>query len=175
MIQEKLLMKESHYQRTLNFGHRGASGLAPENTLAAFELAADLGADGIECDVQLSRDGQVVICHDSDVDRTTNAHGRVHDFTAKQLGQMDAGSWFKPAFVAQHIPTLQELIGRLGDRLLFNIELKPASSRSEGLEEAFAAIVRENNLYDRLITSSFNPSALRRLHRIDPRIDLGVC
>ena len=167
-------MHESYYGQTLNFAHRGASATAPENTLAAFVLAAELGAAGIEFDVQLSRDGVPVICHDFSVDKTTDHTGRVSDFTLEEIKQMDAGSWFGPEFAGERIPTLEELVDAVGQRLLLNLELKTAAMRANGLEEAVAAIIEERALYDRIIVSSFNPLALRRLHQIDPRVDLGL-
>ncbi len=167
-------MREEYYARPLVFGHRGASADAPENTLAAFELAADMGADGVELDVQLSKDGEAVICHDFFVDKTTNAHGRVDAFTVEELRALDAGSWFSPAFVGQYIPTLRELFERLGRRLLFNVELKSESLRDNGLERRVAQLIREFDLYDRVIVSSFNPAALWRMRRLDRRVDLGL-
>ncbi|MGQ9516894.1 MAG: glycerophosphodiester phosphodiesterase [Anaerolineae bacterium] len=167
-------MREDYYARPLVFGHRGASAAAPENTLAAFELAAEMGADGVELDAQLSQDGEVVICHDFFVDKTTNTHGRVDSFTAAELRALDAGSWFSPAFAGQYIPTLRELFERLGRRLLFNVELKSESLRDNGLERRVAGLIHDFDLYDRVIVSSFNPAALWRMRRLDPRIDLGL-
>jgi glycerophosphoryl diester phosphodiesterase len=167
-------MHASYYGKTLNFGHRGASAHAPENTLAAFILAAEQGAAGIEFDVQLSSDGVPVICHDFSVDKTTDHQGKVSDFTLSELKQMDAGSWFGPAFAGERIPTLDELVDAVGDRLLLNLELKTAALRANGLEEAVAAVIRRRSLYDRIIVSSFNPAALVRLRQLDEQIDLGL-
>lgn len=167
-------MKESHYDRILCFGHRGAAGLAPENTLAAFLLAAEAGADGIECDAQLTRDGRVVLCHDETVDRTTNGHGRVTQFTLAELQRLDAGAWFAPRYAGERIPTLEQVVERLDERMLLNVELKRDAIRSDGLEDAVAGIVRRYHLYDRLIVSSFNHLALWRLRRIDARLHLGL-
>jgi len=167
-------MNEQYYDHVLNFAHRGASAAAPENTLVAFELAAELGADGIELDVQLSRDGEVVICHDFNVDKTTNASGRVSDFTLSALKQMDAGSWFGEEFAGETIPTLDETIERVGSRLLLNVELKTGAIRANGLEEKVGDIIQKRDFHSRVIVSSFNPFALLRMHRVDPRIDLGL-
>ena len=111
-------------RRPLNFAHRGASHEAPANTLAAFLLAVDLGAEGIELDVHLSKDGHVVVIHDFDVAATTDGQGLVCDKTLAELKDLDAGSWFDPVFAGQRIPTLQEVIDAVGGRLLLNIELK---------------------------------------------------
>jgi len=167
-------MHASYYGQPLNFAHRGASATAPENTLAAFELAAEHGADGIEFDVQLTRDGMPVICHDFSVDKTTDHQGTLSGFTLSEIKEMDAGDWFGTEFAGERIPTLDELIDVVGHRLLLNLELKTTAAKSNGLEEAVAASIRQRNLYDRIIVSSFNPLALRRLHRLDPRIDLGL-
>ena len=167
-------MNEHYYTHVLNFAHRGASAAAPENTLAAFELAVYLGADGIELDLQLSRDGEVAICHDFNVDKTTNASGRVSDFTLSDLKQMDAGSWFSEEFSGETIPTLDETIERVGSRLLFNVELKTGAIRANGLEEKVGDIIQRRDFHSRVIVSSFNPFALLRMHRVDPRIDLGL-
>jgi glycerophosphoryl diester phosphodiesterase len=167
-------MRESFYGQTLTFAHRGASATAPENTLAAFELAVEHGADGIEFDIQLTRDGVPIICHDFSVDKTTDHQGKVSDFALSEIKEMDAGAWFGPEFAGERIPTLDELIDAVGHRLLLNLELKTAAVKANGLEEAVAVIIRQSDLYDRIIVSSFNPLALRRLHRLDPRIDLGL-
>ena len=96
----------------LILAHRGASGYAPENTLAAFDLARRMGANGIETDVQLSRDGVMVLVHDERVDRTTDGSGRVADLTWEQLARLDAGSWFAPAFAGQRIMQLAPFLDR---------------------------------------------------------------
>ena len=119
--------------RPLNFAHRGASHEAPANTLAAFLLATELGADGIELDVQLSKDCQVVVIHDYTVDATTDGHGPVAGFTLEELRALDAGSWFDPALAGQRILTLQEVLDVVGDQLLLNIELKTRSLRDDGM------------------------------------------
>ena len=167
-------MNEQFYSHVLDLAHRGASAAAPENTLAAFELAADMGADGIELDAQLSRDGEVVICHDFNVDKTTNASGRVSDFTLSELKGMDAGSWFGEEFAGETIPTLDETIERVGSRLLLNVELKSAAIRANGLEEKVSNIIQKWDFHERVIVSSFNPFALLRMYSVDPRIDLGL-
>ncbi|HET7089154.1 MAG TPA: glycerophosphodiester phosphodiesterase family protein, partial [Anaerolineae bacterium] len=104
--------------RPLNLAHRGASAYAPENTLAAFRLAAEMGADGLEIDAKLSRDGAIVILHDATVDRTTSGSGRVSDLTLSQLKSLDAGSKFRSRFAGEHVPTLDEVIDAVGDRLI---------------------------------------------------------
>jgi glycerophosphoryl diester phosphodiesterase len=166
---------ESYYlDRPLNFAHRGASHEAPENTLAAFLLAAELGADGIELDAQLSKDGQVVVIHDFVLETTTDGQGPVQDRTLAELKELDAGSSFDPLFAGQRIPTLQQVVETVGHHLLLNIELKTKRARDARLAQAVTRIVEENHLLDRVIVSSFNPLALRQVRQLNPWIPLGL-
>ena len=160
--------------RPLNLAHRGACAVAPENTVRAFLRAIELGADGVELDVQLSADGAVVVCHNYDVDKTSNGHGRIADLTLAQLKALDFGGWFGPEFKDERIPTLDEVFDSLGTQVLVNIELKTESLRSHGLEAAVAGIIARRRVHDRVIVSSFNPVALRRLRRLDPQIEIGL-
>ena len=144
---------------TLVFGHRGALAHAPQNTLAAFELAAQQGAQGIELDVQLSKDGQLVVIHDYSVDATTDGQGKVAEMTLAQLKQLDAGSWFAPDFAGERIPTLDEVFAAVGDKLLINVEIKASAP---GIESAVADCVRRHKLDSRVLVSSFDAAVLRR-------------
>jgi glycerophosphoryl diester phosphodiesterase len=113
------------------WAHRGASGLAPENTLAAFSLAEQLGADGIELDVHLSRDGVPVVMHDETVDRTTDYRGAIADFSLSTLQTLDAGRWFDRKFAGEPVPTLAEVLSWADNRLRLNIEIKsPQAGRA---------------------------------------------
>jgi len=163
-----------YLDRPLNFAHRGASHEAPANTLAAFLLAVDLGADGIELDVHLSKDGHVVVIHDFDLAATTHGQGLVRDKTLAELKELDAGSWFDPVFAGQCIPTLQEVIDAVGHRLLLNIELKTRGWGDGGLAARVVQIVEQNGLVDRVILSSFNPLAVWRAKRRNPQIATGL-
>jgi len=158
----------------LNIAHRGASAAAPPNTLAAFEKAIELGADGVEFDVHLSADGVPVVIHDFTVDSTTDGSGRVAEMTLAQLKQLDAGSHFDPAFAGERIPTLGEVLEAVGGRLLLNIELKSTSLRDNGLEQAVIAQVEQHSLGDSVLFSSFNPFSLRRAKRIASHIPVGL-
>lgn len=160
--------------RVLNLGHRGASHDAPENTLPAFRLAAEMGADGVELDAQLSADGEVVVIHDFRVDKTTNGRGPVKTQTLAELKTLDAGSHFHPSFAGTPIPTLQEVFAALGPVLLFNVELKTMALRDEGLEAEVIRLVEDHHLQDRVVLSSFNPFALQRAFRVNPRIKRGL-
>ena len=159
--------------RTLNIAHRGASAVAPQNTLAAFRRAAELGADGVELDVHLSADLVPVVIHDSTVDRTTDGTGRVADLPLAALKELDAGSWFDPTFAGERIPTLEEVFEEIGKSLLINVELKPEPGRGRGLEAAVVRLVARHGLTDRVLLSSFDPFALRRTRRLSPHIPVG--
>jgi glycerophosphoryl diester phosphodiesterase len=165
---------ESGSQRALNIAHRGASAVAPANTLAAFSKAVELGADGIEFDVHLSADGVPVVIHDSAVDATTDGSGQVAEIDLAQLKQLDAGAYFDPAYAGERIPTLEEVLQAFGDRLLLNIELKSTSPRDNGLERAVLALVKQYKLENRVLLSSFNPFSLRRAKRIAPHVYVGL-
>ena len=160
--------------RPLNFGHRGAPKAAPENTLAAFEKAREAGADGVELDVMLSADGEVVVLHDFRVERTTDGQGRAGTLTLSELKALDAGSWFGPQFGGERIPTLREVFEWAGKDILLNIELKSVSPRSDGLEAKVVDIVREYGLQRRVLLSSFNPLVLRRVKQMAPDLNTGL-
>lgn len=157
----------------LVFGHRGASAYAPMNTLSAFELAADQGADGIELDVHRTRDGHIVIVHDYTVDKTTNGSGRITEMTLAQARALDAGSWFGDAFRGAQIPTLDEVFESVGRRLYVNVELKTESRETDGLEQATADVITRHNMQRRVIVSSFNPLALARFRALLPDVPAG--
>jgi glycerophosphoryl diester phosphodiesterase len=150
------------------FGHRGASTGAPENTLAAFQLALQKGAQGIEFDVKLTADGEVVVLHDQTLDRTTDASGDLRSYTLQQLSSINAGSWFNREFSGEQIPTLRSVLEIFSEHLLLNIELTNYASPSDPLPEKVAGIVNEFDLRGRILFSSFNPGVLRRLKNILP-------
>lgn len=148
--------------RVLNIGHRGASRAFPENTLAAFRAACDSGADMCELDVQLSRDGAVVVIHDDTVDRTTNGRGEVSGLTLAELKSLDAGR-------GERIPTLEEVFAATTGRCGLNIELKIA-----GVERQVAEIMRKYDATETSMVSSFDWSALEAMRTIAAEIRAGV-
>ncbi len=158
----------------LNMGHRGAREAAPENTLSSFLAAEMMGAHGIELDVMFSKDDKLVVIHDYDLDATTNGKGPVKGYTLAEIKKMDAGSWFDEAFTGERIPTLQEVIEVLDPETLINIELKTETPATDGLESAVVDVIREYNLYSRVIVSSFNPIALMRVKWADKNIPVGL-
>ena len=141
--------------------HRGASGHAPENTLAAVVLAADQGAVMTEIDVQLSADGQAVVIHDETLDRTTTGRGPVAEHTLAELQALDAGSWFGEKWQGEKIPTLAEVIMAVGGRLKLNIELKGAGGPE--LEAEVVRVVKEHGFADRCLLTSFDHARIDRL------------
>jgi glycerophosphoryl diester phosphodiesterase len=143
----------------LVIAHRGASGTCPENTLAAFRRAEALGADMIELDVQLARDGNVVVIHDWTLDRTTDGSGPVAARSLAELRALDAGGWFASAFSGERVPTLAEVLAEV--RLAINVELKPLGD--DGLEASALAVVEMAGALERVVFSSFEMTALERL------------
>lgn len=144
--------------RPLIIGHRGASADAPENTLAAFALALEQNADGIEFDVQLCADGVPVIMHDDTVDRTCDGAGRVAALTLRELQRL--------TIAQEHtIPTLDELFEMLGRRALYNVELKALGVNDGGLAAAVANCIEGHGVGDRVIISSFSPFVVRAARR----------
>lgn len=160
-------------KRVLVYGHRGASAYAPMNTIPAFELAAEQGADGIELDVHLSKDGHLVIVHDFSVDKTTDGEGTVTEMTLAELKAFDAGSWFGSKFAGTRIPTLDEVFDAVGQKLYINIEIKSLSVHGDGVEEAVAKCIVKHQMQERVIVSSFNPKVLKRFRKISPDIPLA--
>lgn len=159
---------------TLVIGHRGASAYAPMNTLPAFELAANQGADGIELDVHLSKDGALIVLHDFTVDHTTNGVGLAREMTLAELKNLDAGAKFKTSFVGTRIPTLDEVFEHVGGRFtVINVEIKSETEQTDGVEQVTADCIRRHNMGNRVIVSSFNPLALRRFRQIAPEVPIG--
>jgi glycerophosphoryl diester phosphodiesterase len=157
----------------LVIAHRGASGHAPENTLAAFKRALGLGATFIETDLQLTRDSRFVAMHDATVNRTTNGQGKVHDLTLAELRRLDAGSWFGSEFAGERIPTLEEVLefSKKND-VVFYLELKPGGSW--GGEHALVGALRESGEIPRAVVISFDADILARVRRIEPTLMTGL-
>lgn len=154
-------------------GHRGAAGLAPENTLAAFRVAADLRIDGVEFDVQRSADGHLVVFHDDLLDRVTDGKGPVWEQPLAALQRLDAGSYFATRFRGERIPTLRETLDYLrGTDLLLFIELKDPW-RFPGMEAQVIAQVREFGLVERVQMRSFYHDALHEVFRLAPELAIS--
>jgi glycerophosphoryl diester phosphodiesterase len=167
-------MKKS---KLLIIAHRGASGYAPENTLAAFKKAIELKADYIELDVQLTKDGELVIIHDSNVARTTNGTGEVCELTYEEIRKLDAGKWFHMKFSEQRIPTLQEVITVCSGKIGLLIEIKNPNLYPS-IAEKLALELKKNNLdapqNDEVIVQSFDFELLKTFNKFAPNIPLGL-
>lgn len=153
------------------FAHRGSSGTHPENTLAAFKEAARLPIYGVELDVHLTKDGEIVVIHDETIDRTSNGSGLVKNMTLKELKSYDYGSWFSKAFKGETIPTLEEVFQvYLNANHMINIELKSDVYAYEGLEEKVVALIHQYGFEERVIISSFNHEAIRKIKQLQPEL-----
>lgn len=158
----------------LVIAHRGASDIAPENTLAAFRAAYELGADGFETDVQLTRDRKMVIHHNYTVDARSNGSGRVCDKTEEELRRLDFGSWKGPAFAGERIPTLAECLEMAKRFSMVNIELKAPVDRTVPYVEPVARAIRAAGLEDRVRISSFDHTLLREMKSLLPAVRVGA-
>lgn len=153
------------------YAHRGASQYAPENTLPAFALAAQQGADGIELDVHLTKDGQLVVIHDETLDRTTSGTGWVKDHTLAQLRQLCADNHM-PGFAQARIPTLEEVLALVQPTgMLVNIELKTSILWYEGIEEKTLDLVRKMGMDSRVVYSSFNHYSIEKVRQLAPEAE----
>lgn len=160
-----------------NIAHRGATGYAPENTVAGFDLAVDMKADYIEIDVQRSKDGELVVIHDTSVDRTTDGTGKVGGLTFDYLRSLDAGSWKGEQFAGEPIPTFEEILDRYHGKVGILIELK-APELYPGIEEQVADKLKERNLdkpqNEKIIIQSFNFESMKTMDQLLPNVPIGV-
>lgn len=156
------------------FAHRGASAHAPENTLAAFELALAQGADGIELDVKLSADGHVVVIHDPTTDRTTGAYGRVKDLSLAELRGLNAGSFYSANFSTEKIPMLEEVFETFGKKIFINVELTNYNTPRDHLVESVCMLVKKFNVQKHVMFSSFYASNLSKARSYLPEVPCGL-
>jgi glycerophosphoryl diester phosphodiesterase len=162
------------YPQPVIFAHRGACAHAPENTLAAFELALAQQADAIELDVKLTADGHVIVLHDATVDRTTGSHGRVKDLSLAQLRSLDAGSFYSEKYRGEKIPTLEEVFETLGKRTFINVELTNYDTPRDHLVETVCMLVKKFGLQKSVIFSSFFASNLSKARAYLPGVPRGL-
>jgi len=172
----------------LIIGHRGASAVAPENTLASFARAFEDGADGIEFDVRLARDGVPVVIHDPSLLHTGLRRARVPKVTSARLGQIDVGSWFNRShrrlarlqFTRQTVPTLDEVFRLIARQprqdLVAYVELKTVRKKTlnDWLVEAVVEVIRRHNFQSRVIVISFNLAAVAKVKELDPSLHTGA-
>lgn len=162
-------------KKTLNIAHRGFSGVYPENTMLAFEKAIEIGCDGIETDVQLTKDGVPVICHDEEVDRTTNSTGRICDYTYDELMKLDAGIKFGEQFKGLKIPTLREFLEFVKDKdIIINIEIKNSIIHYKNIEDKVYEMIEKYEMEDRVVVSSFDHYSIRKCIRLNRKIKTGL-
>ncbi|MFC5529922.1 glycerophosphodiester phosphodiesterase [Cohnella yongneupensis] len=159
--------------------HRGFSGQAPENTMAAFKLAlAEPYVHWLELDVHLSRDDVPVVIHDSTLKRTTNVQGNVRDRTAEQLGKLDAGSWFERKFASEGVPTLDQVVTLASGRCKLNVELKGAEDADEQSQRRLAQraveVIRARGMAPDTVITSFRPALLQAVRECDASMKLGL-
>lgn len=155
------------------FAHRGASSYAPENTLAAFELAIHQNADAIEFDVKLTADNQVIVIHDDSVNRTTNGKGLVSELDLATVKSLDAGQHFDDAFSGEKIPTLDEVMDQIAGRIYLNIEITNYSTPRDDLPRQIAKIIRSHNQKNQILFSSFSPISLLKTRKLLPDFPIG--
>lgn len=158
------------------WAHRGCSQRYPENTLLAFEKAAGIkGLTGIELDIQITRDGHMVVCHDEKVDRTTDGTGEIRNYTLAELKKLkiDAGDG-----VYERIPTIEEVLDLLEDKMRsgmkLNIELKNSKIPYKGMEQRIVELIHNRGLQESVVYSTFSALSLEQLHRIDEQAELGI-
>ena len=148
--------------KILKIAHRGASGYAPENTLAAFQKAIELGADMIEFDVSLTKDKRLIVMHDLSVDRTTNGQGFIRDLTLKQIKKLKTEN-------GEEVPTLEEVLDGFGQKIDLNIELK-----SKNIAELVVPLIQKKGLISRVLISSFFHDEVKKVKEIDPNIKTAI-
>jgi glycerophosphoryl diester phosphodiesterase len=165
-------VKDSLKNSVILTGHRGAGGLAPENTIAAIDTGMSLGVNRVEVDVRQTKDGIVVCIHDNKIDRTTNGKGPVNDFTYNELLQFDAGTWFSSEFKSEKIPTLEEVLKQTLNKVCLVIEIKDGNELYPGIEKNVVDLIHKYNAKQFAIVHSFNDSVLLRIHKIEPEIKL---
>lgn len=162
------------FPRPLLFAHRGCSAAAPENTLAAFREARAQGIPGIELDIHLAENGELLVIHDDDLERTTGFKGSVETTPFETIRQLDAGGWKGEEFRGEGVPTLREVFELLGSSVYYDIELKSRVHGPSGMEAPLLNLIREFQLNDQVLISSFNPLALKAIKAADPAIPTAV-
>ncbi len=157
--------------------HRGASAIAPENTIAAFRAAAEAGAKWVELDVALSADDELIVIHDDSVDRTSSGKGSLGDLTADEISALDGGAWFDVRYAGERIPTLGETIAALGELgLSANVEIKqhPHHKSLDQLVRAVQAEIAKRAPATRIMISSFDAECLKAMHTLEPELEMAM-
>ncbi len=152
----------------IRIAHRGASGIAPENTLVAFKKAIEIGVDAVELDLHGTVDGEVVVIHDTSLDRTTNHRGCVNQIALETIKRADAGGWFAPEFVGEPVPTLAEALACIAKQTIAVLEIKDPL-----IAETVVAKIRETHTQDIAVIISFHTTVLQTIRSLEPRIPTG--
>src|SRR5713101_6177113 len=168
------LAEELRSGRMLLGGHRGNPDECPENTLASFQSAIDLGVDLIECDVHRSDDGRLPVIHDHLLDRTTDGSGLVRDHSMAELKRFDAGSWKDPRFTGERIPSLDEVLALAKGRVGVAIEIKNLPLPYAGIEEAVVQAVNDAGMVQEVVVISFDHRSIKRIAELEPQMLTGV-
>ncbi|WP_174614876.1 glycerophosphodiester phosphodiesterase [Virgibacillus ihumii] len=160
---------------TLNFAHRGSMTEAPENTIPAFQKALEHGAQAIELDVQLTKDDELVVCHDHHFRRyNKNVKGKIRSFTLEEIKQIDVGSKKGEEFAGISLPTLEEVLNLCPSEIMLNVEIKNIPVIYEGIEDILIHTLDRHHRLDNVIISSFDHVALKKVQEINPEIPLGM-
>ena len=157
----------------LIIAHRGDQSNAPENTLPAFQRAYESGADGIELDVRLTRDGQLVVFHDRGLKRIGKRRGLVTNTTLDEMRELDVGAWFGPEYRGERPPTLDEVFELLPADFLINVEMKAVIDGMKVIAHKVAEVARRHQRWGSTLVASFNPISLWELRKIEPRLMRG--
>ncbi|MFD1863218.1 glycerophosphodiester phosphodiesterase [Planococcus chinensis] len=171
------MISKQDQQKMVNVAHRGASGHAPENTMGAFHKGVEMKADYIEIDVQMTKDGELVVIHDTTVDRTTDGTGKVKSLTFEEIRQLDAGSWFSEAYAGEQVPTFDEVLDAFRGKVGILIELK-APELYPGIEKKVADALVERNMdrsnNGKIILQSFNHESMKKSKELLPNLPHGI-
>lgn len=157
--------------RPMIIAHRGAAGEAPENTLAAFALGLEQGCTGIELDVHLSQDGEIIVCHDTTIDRTTDGQGAISQMTVEQLKRFDAGSWFDERFAGERLPLLEEVLDLVPPQVQINVEIKAGAGR---IASVLSQLLTRKNRVAQVFVSSFDFDMLEEMKTLLPEVRIGM-
>lgn len=172
----RLHQPANHDIQTLVFAHRGSKCNRPENTISAFHEALRVGADGVELDVHLTADNELVVIHDEKIDRTTNGKGLVQRLTLAQLKRYDAGAWFGTEFTGERIPTLLEVLSLLTENFftgVLNIEIKTDKHQYPNIEMLLSELMTQTDWPFEHLYSSFNLESLRKMKDLEPDTELS--
>lgn len=153
--------------------HRGASGYAPEHTYPAYNKVIEMGADYLEIDLRMTKDGKLVSMHDSTVDRTTNGHGEVKDLTLAEIKTFDAGKWFNQKYSSEKVLTLEEILSKYKDKVKYYIETRPVGKQLK-MEKQLVDLLHQYDLVrkKKVIVQSFSEASLKKVHKLDKNIPL---